>query len=235
MARTHKKINIAIDGWSACGKGTMAKSLAKHFNYLFIDTGAMYRAFTLNALQNNISSDNNIAIDELIRNSTITFKQNPKTLDFEIYLNGNNVESLIRSQEINKHVSRYSELSSVRKFLVKQQQQIAIDKGVVMDGRDIGTVVLPDAELKIFMTASPEIRAQRRFLELKEKHSDITLEEIAKSLRERDHIDSTREDSPLKQAKDARVLDNSNLTRDEQLQIALEWANEALAKSSWLP
>ncbi|MCO6494754.1 MAG: (d)CMP kinase [Bacteroidetes bacterium] len=231
MSLQSKNINIAIDGWSACGKGTLAKSLAKKLNYLFIDTGAMYRAFTLAALQNKVSPIDSMAITELISKSNITFKQNNQTNSFEIYLNGENVESQIRSQEINDNVSLFSALPPVRRFLVQQQQQIAQNKGVVMDGRDIGTVVLPNAELKIFMTASPEIRAERRYLELKDK-TNISLEEIAKSLQQRDLIDSTREDSPLKQAEDARVLDNTDLSREEQLEIALKWVEEIIKTGS---
>lgn len=222
------KINIAIDGWSSCGKGTLAKSLADSLGYLCIDTGAMYRAFTLAALQQDITAHDEQQIAKLIENTTISFQQNTANNSFEIYLNGKNVANFIRTPEINANVSQFSALTPVRRFLVKQQQQIALSKGVVMDGRDIGTVVLPDAELKIFMTASPEIRAQRRFHEMKQFMPNITIEEIAKNLQERDFIDSTREDSPLRQADDARVLDNSNLTREEQLELALQWVSELL-------
>jgi len=226
MSLQNSKINIAIDGWSACGKGTLAKSLAEKLNYLCIDSGAMYRAFTLQAIRNNILATDAEGVNNLIKNTQISFKNNPKTNSFEIYLNQENVETLIRSKVVNANVSHFSALSPVRRFLVEQQQIIASNKGVVMDGRDIGTVVLPKAELKIFMTAAPEIRAKRRFDELLSKNIQASLDEIAQNLKERDHIDSTREDSPLKKASDAKVLDNSYLSREEQLELALKWVDE---------
>lgn len=223
-----KKINIAIDGWSACGKGTLAKSLAKELNYIFIDSGAMYRAFTLAALRSNIEPSESNAIQTLTEETKIFFKTNPKTGENEIWLNNEMVENQIRNTDVASKVSLYAQLSPVRQFLVKQQQEIGKNKGVVMDGRDIGTVVFPNAELKIFMTAKPEIRAQRRYHEFIQKGENVTLEEIATNLAERDFIDSNREDSPLAQAADAIVLDNSNLSIPEQLQIALEWAKNII-------
>jgi cytidylate kinase len=223
-----KKINIAIDGWSACGKGTLAKSLAKELNYIFIDSGAMYRAFTLAALRNKIEPSDTNAIKKLTEVTNIHFETNDNTGEYEIWLNNEMVEPQIRDTEVASKVSHYAQLSPVRQFLVSQQQEIGKNKGVVMDGRDIGTVVFPNAELKIFMTAEPEIRAQRRYQEFKQKGKDVSLEEIAANLTERDFIDSNRSDSPLVQAEDARILDNSNLTIPQQLQIALDWAKNIL-------
>jgi cytidylate kinase len=227
MNSTPNIINIAIDGWSACGKGTIAKSLAQKLDYIFIDSGAMYRAFTLAAIREEIQPEDAEKVRKLISQTRIDFRKNSEGV-FDIYLNGENVSLQIRDKIINENVSKFSALSPVRKFLVAQQQLIAQNKGVVMDGRDIGTVVLPNAELKIFMTASPEIRAQRRFDELKATRPDVTFEEIAENLKQRDFIDSTRDDSPLKQADDAILLDNSNLSREEQLQIALNWVDNKI-------
>jgi CMP/dCMP kinase len=224
-----KKINIAIDGWSACGKGTLAKSLAKELNYIFIDSGAMYRAFTLAALRNKIEPSDSIAIKKLTEVTNIHFETNNNTGEYEVWLNNEMVENQIRDTEVASKVSLYAQLSPVRQFLVNQQQEIGKNKGVVMDGRDIGTVVFPNAELKIFMTAKPEIRAQRRYQEFKQKGKDVSLEEIAANLAERDFIDSNRSDSPLVQAEDAIVLDNSNLSIPQQLQIALEWAKKIIS------
>ena len=224
-----KKINIAIDGWSACGKGTLAKSLAKELNYIFIDSGAMYRAFTLAALRNKIEPSDSIAIKKLTEVTNIHFETNNNTGEYEVWLNNEMVENQIRDTEVASKVSLYAQLSPVRQFLVNQQQEIGKNKGVVMDGRDIGTVVFPNAELKIFMTAKPEIRAQRRYQEFKQKGKDVSLEEIAANLAERDFIDSNRSDSPLAQAEDAIVLDNSNLSIPQQLQIALEWAKTIIS------
>jgi CMP/dCMP kinase len=224
-----KKINIAIDGWSACGKGTLAKSLAKELNYIFIDSGAMYRAFTLAALRNKIEPSDSNAIKKLTEVTNIHFETNNNTGEYEVWLNNEMVENQIRDTEVASKVSLYAQLSPVRQFLVNQQQEIGKNKGVVMDGRDIGTVVFPNAELKIFMTAKPEIRAQRRYQEFKQKGKDISLEEIAANLAERDFIDSNRSDSPLVQAEDAIVLDNSNLSIPQQLQIALEWAKKIIS------
>lgn len=224
-------INIAIDGWSACGKGTLAKGLADKLGYLCIDTGAMYRAFTLAALREKVTPNDAEGIEKLIQSTRIGFSKN-KENKFTILLNGQEVEDEIRQKEVNQHVSAFSAISKVRSFLVQQQQEIAHNKGVVMDGRDIGTVVLPQAELKIFMTASPEIRAERRFKEMVSKQQGITIQEITENLAHRDFVDSNREDSPLKQAEDAFILDNSYMTKEEQLSIALKWVEDKLKQQS---
>lgn len=226
------KITIAIDGFSSCGKSTMAKELAKKLGYVFVDSGAMYRAVTLHFLQNNISLTDAAAVENALASITISFKFNNEKQFAEAYLNGENVEAQIRTMEVSKMVSPVAALSAVRKFLVKQQQQMGEEKGIVMDGRDIGTVVFPTAELKIFLTAKKEIRAQRRLKELEDKGQAITYNEVLANLEERDTIDSTRADSPLKQADDAIVLDNSNISRDEQLNIVLKWANEKIYQAS---
>lgn len=226
---TQKKIIIAIDGHSSCGKSTLAKELAKQLGYIYIDTGAMYRVVTLMALRNgwiqNKIPDKEKIIEGL-KKMKITFKWNDKLGKNTTFLNGENVEDAIRQLEVSENVSPISAIPEVREELVKQQRANAKDKGVVMDGRDIGTVVFPDAELKIFMTASPETRAQRRYLELIEKGEKVSYEEILKNVLERDHIDSTRTTSPLRKANDAFILDNSHLTREEQLQWAIEKVKE---------
>lgn len=227
-----KKIIVAIDGFSSCGKSTMARQLAEKLGYVFIDSGAMYRAVTLYFLNNNIDINNSESVTKALEKITITFKFNPTIEKAETYLNGENVEQQIRTMEVSKNVSPVAAISDVRRFLVKQQQQMGIEKGIVMDGRDIGTVVFPNAELKIFLTANPEIRAQRRQKELEEKGQKLSIEEVLNNLQERDKIDSTREDSPLRQADDAKVLDNSDIDRDEQLAIALKWANEKIHQAS---
>lgn len=219
-----KKINVAIDGHSSCGKSTLAKALAKEFNYIYIDTGAMYRAMTLYALQNKLVDSEGAKEEklvELLDKVYIAFKYNPKTLKVETYLNGANVEKEIRSMQVSKYVSPISTLKAVRQKLVRLQQRMAESNGVVMDGRDIGTVVLPGAELKFFMTAEAHIRAERRFKELKDRGIDIAFQEVLENVNSRDKIDSTREHDPLKQAEGAIVIDNSNLTLDEQFQFML--------------
>lgn len=220
-----KKIIIAIDGHSSCGKSTMAKSLARKLGYIYIDSGAMYRAVTLYALRKGliINGIPNIPkiVDEL-KNIKITFQWNEATEKNTTFLNGENIEEEIRQLEVSQNVSPVSTIADVRKEMVKQQRENSKNKGIVMDGRDIGTVVFPEAELKIFMTASPEIRAQRRLLELKNKGQEVDFDKILKNVLTRDKIDSTRDVSPLKKADDALVLDNSNLSREEQLQWALE-------------
>lgn len=226
------KITIAIDGFSSCGKSTMAKELAKKLGYVFVDSGAMYRAVTLSFIQNNINLNDTNAVDNALANITISFKFNSEKQFAETYLNNTNVEEQIRTMQVSKMVSPVAALSAVRRFLVKQQQQMGEEKGIVMDGRDIGTVVFPKAELKIFLTAKKEIRTQRRLKELQDKGHTITYDEVTNNLEERDRIDSTRADSPLKQADDAIVLDNSNINRDEQLSIALKWANEKIYQAS---
>lgn len=217
-----KKITIAIDGFSSCGKSTMAKDLAKEIGYIYVDTGAMYRSVTLYALRNNLfNADGTIREDELeaqMKNINISFQLNKETGRPMTYLNGENVENDIRTMEVSSHVSPIATLPFVRKALVEQQQRMGAEKGIVMDGRDIGTVVFPKAELKIFVTASAEVRAQRRYDELKAKGMKADFEDILKNVQERDYIDSHRETSPLRKAEDALELDNSLLTIDEQKQ-----------------
>jgi cytidylate kinase len=224
-----KKINIAIDGYSSCGKGTLAKELAHELSYLFIDTGAMYRAVTYAIIQQNIQLDDDIAIQNLLNNICIEFKYDANTNYYNTYLNGVNIENEIRTMEVSSMVSPVSKIGIVREELVKQQKKIGESKGVVMDGRDIGTVVFPDAELKLFMTAKPEIRAERRWNELKAKgNTQISFEDVLTNLNQRDFQDSNRENSPLKKAEDAVEIDNSNLTREEQKNIALDLALEKI-------
>jgi CMP/dCMP kinase len=228
---TKKKIVIAIDGHSSCGKSTMAKSLARKLGYTYIDSGAMYRAVTLFALRNGWINNCSPDIEKVIsglKNINITFKWDEKTEKNTTFLNGENIEEEIRRLEVSQNVSPISTIAKVRHEMVKQQRENGKNKGIVMDGRDIGTVVFPNAELKIFMTASPEIRAQRRYLELKEKGVENDFNDILKNVEERDKIDSTREVSPLKKADDAWVLDNSHLTREEQLQWTLNKVEEII-------
>lgn len=225
-----KKINIAVDGLSSCGKSTLAKDLAKKIGYTYIDSGAMYRAVALYAMRNGWVTENGIdeeALKKHISEIRITFKTNDQGQQ-ETYLNGENVEKEIRSLEVGNIASRISTLDFVRQEMVRQQQEMGKEKGIVMDGRDIGTVVFPDAELKIFLTASPEIRAQRRFNELKEKGEKITYEEVVANIKERDERDSNRLQSPVRKAEDAIELDNSNLTIEEQLQWALDMFNKKM-------
>ncbi|MBL7837115.1 MAG: (d)CMP kinase [Bacteroidetes bacterium] len=220
-----QKINIAIDGYSSCGKGTLAKQLAKALNYLFIDTGAMYRAVTLAMLNHQIDMDDMSGIQTLLPQLDIHFIYRPEDNFYHTTLNGEDVEDEIRSMEVSNLVSPVSKIDIVRAYLVNQQRKIGGNKGVVMDGRDIGTVVFPDAELKIFMTAKPEIRAQRRYDELRKKGDElVTFDEVLMNINSRDAQDSSRANSPLKPAPDAKVIDNSFMTRDEQFHLALEWA-----------
>lgn len=206
----------------------MARALAKQLGYVFIDSGAMYRAVTLYFITHNIDIENAEQVADALSQITIHFEFNPEKGTADTYLNGENVETEIRTMHVAHHVSNVSALSLVRRFLVKQQQQMGDRKGIVMDGRDIGTVVFPQAELKIFLTARPEVRANRRLKELQEKGDNLSFEEVLENLKERDTIDSNRADSPLKKAEDALVLDNSDITRDEQLNLALNWANERI-------
>lgn len=226
------KINIAIDGYSSCGKSTLAKQLAKHLSYVFIDTGAMYRGVTLFALQGNYFSGNklnsNLLLDNL-DNINISFSYNPIRSASDLILNGVNVEAEIRKMDVSNRVSEVATVKEVRKKLVSLQQQMGHNKGVVMDGRDIGTVVFPNAELKIFMTASNNVRTQRRFNELKEKGDQISLEEVRENLELRDHIDSTRKEDPLRQADDAVILDNSELNMEDQFELVLGWVNDKIS------
>jgi CMP/dCMP kinase len=222
-----KKITIAIDGFSSTGKSTLAKQLANHLGYVYVDTGAMYRAVTYFAMQNGYITSDYFDKETLINSLPyikLHFEFNPKAGFGEMFLNGENVENQIRTMEVSGNVSRVAEVSEVRAKLVEQQQEMGKEKGIVMDGRDIGTVVFPDAELKIFMNASPETRAQRRFDELRSKGQEVSFEEVLKNVQERDYIDTHREDSPLVKAKDAIEIDNSNLTREEQFQKVLDLA-----------
>ena len=226
-----KKITIAIDGYSSCGKSTMAKDLAREVGYIYIDSGAMYRAVTLYCLENGLFTPDGIDTEKLeamMPNICISFQLNPETQRPMTYLNGENVEDRIRSMEVSTRVSPVAAIPFVREALVKQQQEMGQAKGIVMDGRDIGTVVFPDAELKIFVVASAEIRAQRRYDELKAKGQEASYEEILANVKERDYIDQNREVSPLRQAEDALLLDNSNLTIEEQKQWLKERFEEAV-------
>ena len=219
-------ITIAFDGYSSCGKSTMARQLAATIGYTFVDTGAMYRAVTLLALRSGLVRFDDGTIDEtqlrsLLANTVITQRLNPQSGQTETFLNGENVEREIRTMEVSDRVSIVAALPFVRTEMVRQQQAMGQNGGIVMDGRDIGTTVFPNAEMKIFVTAIPEVRAQRRYLELKGKGENITLEDVLRNLEERDYIDSHREVSPLRQAPDAVVLDNTNLTREEQAAMLL--------------
>ena len=223
-----KKIVIAIDGWSSCGKSTMARQLARKLNYIFIDSGAMYRAITLYFLRNEVDTDDEAQIENALLNINLSFQLNPVNGNNEIWLNGENVDALIREIKVAEKVSEVAALRQVREFAVAQQRSIGQAKGIVMDGRDIGSVVFPDAELKIFMTADPEIRVQRRLKELQVKNPGITIDEVRANLASRDHIDSTRAISPLRKPEDALVLDNSFLSPEQQLELALQWSNEKI-------
>ena len=221
-----KKITIAIDGFSSCGKSTMAKMLAKEVGYIYVDTGAMYRAVTLFAMRNGMIAPNGDVNRDALKAKMdalhVEFKLNPQTGKAETYLNGENVEHEIRGMEVSAHVSAIAAIDFVRTALVAQQQRMGNDKGIVMDGRDIGTVVFPDAELKVFVTASAEVRAQRRFDELVGKGMKANYDEILHNVQERDYIDSHREVSPLRKAEDAIELDNGQLTITEQLQWLID-------------
>jgi cytidylate kinase len=226
-----KKITIAIDGYSSCGKSTMAKDLARQIGYIYIDSGAMYRSVTLYCLDHGLFKGKEIqteALKEVLPSLQITFKLDPETKKPVTYLNGEEVESRIRSLEVSNHVSLIAALPFVREELVRQQQAMGREKGIVMDGRDIQTVVFPDAELKIFVIASAEVRAQRRYDELKAKGQEASYEDILKNVKERDYLDEHREVSPLKKADDAIVLDNSDMTIDEQNAWLMEQFNKVV-------
>lgn len=227
-----KRISIAIDGLSASGKSTLAQGLAKALNYLYIDTGAMYRAVTLFAIREKlVDREGNLdeeAMMEALPQVYLTFRFNPGSGRSEICLNGRNVEKEIRSHEVSRHVSVIAKMPAVREKLVRAQRRMGEMKGVVMDGRDIGTVVLPDAELKFFMTASMDARGQRRFLEMQRKGRAVTLEEVVENLGSRDRIDSTRDHSPLTQAEDAIVIDNSDLSIEEQFDHMMACVKQVL-------
>lgn len=226
------KIIIAIDGYSSCGKSTLARELANRLGYSYIDSGAMYRAITLYFLRNQVNYEDPMAVLDAIRNISLTFVYNEFDHRSEIHLNGENVESYIRELLISEKVSEVAAKREVRAFAVAQQKRMGRKKGIVMDGRDIGTTVFPDAELKIFMTADPEVRVTRRFKEMYAQNPHTTLDEVRNNLELRDYLDSTREESPLHKADDAIVLDNSNLTRDEQLAKVMDWVKEKLVATA---
>lgn len=228
-----KPLTIAIDGFSSTGKSTLAKQLAKAYGYVYVDTGAMYRAVTLFAIQKGFVSSNHLDAEGLVAHLDeiqLQFQFNPSLGFAEMYLNGNCVEQEIRSMAVSNLVSKIAEISAVRSLLVKQQQAMGLHKAIVMDGRDIGTVVFPDADLKLFMTASAETRAQRRYDELVAKGDAVSFEEILKNVQERDYIDTHRDDSPLVIAEDAIEIDNSYLTREEQLAVVIELITEKIAE-----
>nr|WP_294938652.1 (d)CMP kinase [uncultured Flavobacterium sp.] len=224
-----KKITIAIDGFSSTGKSTLAKQLARELGYVYVDTGAMYRAVTFFAMQHHYVSENHLDKNKLVEalpDLHLHFEFNPDLGFAEMFLNGKNVETEIRTLDVSRLVSKIAEISEVRSKLVEQQQQMGKHKAIVMDGRDIGTVVFPNAELKIFMTASPQTRANRRFDELIENGQKVTYQEVLENVMQRDYIDTHREDSPLVKAADAIELDNSALTKKEQFQIVLNLVSE---------
>ncbi len=223
-----KKIIITVDGWSSCGKSTMARQLAKKLHYLFIDSGAMYRAITLFFIRNGVNVQDATQVTNALQQINLSFHLNAQNGNNEIYLNGENVETFIRDMQVAEKVSEVAAIREVREYAVKQQQLIGKGKGIVMDGRDIGTAVFPHAELKIFMTADNDVRVMRRFKELVEKNPAIQMEDVKSNLAQRDHMDSNREVSPLRKADDAVILDNSLMTPEEQLDLALQWANEKI-------
>ncbi len=222
----HQKIIIALDGHSSCGKSTYARRIATEIGYSYIDSGAMYRAVTLAAMDaglfDNTEAPSEKLVEDLLDKIELDFRFNPERKRTELFLNSRMIEDVIRGLEVSGHVSYIAAISAVRRKMVEYQRKLGDGKGVVMDGRDIGTVVFPDAELKIFLTATPEVRAMRRYKELIEKGMEASLEEVTQNIEKRDHIDSTREDSPLRQAEDAIELDNSNITVEQQM----EWFEE---------
>ena len=223
------KITIAIDGFSSCGKSTLAKALANHLNYVYVDSGAMYRAVTLHLMNTGLLKDGHFIRKQVVNELNqihIKFQFNREEQKSETYLNGVNVEKDIRTMEISRQVSAISAIPEVRAKLVGIQQTMGSEGGVVMDGRDIGTVVFPNADVKLFMTASNDIRAERRYLEMKAKGQELTLDEVKKSIARRDHLDMNREISPLKQADDAIEFDNSELDQEEQFELALKIIND---------
>ena len=223
-----KKIIIAIDGFSSCGKSTMAKALARNIGYLYFDSGAMYRATALYCMQNNLIDGGDIDTESLrtrIKEINITFEVDPETKNSMTFLNGRNVEHEIRSLEVSRLVSQVAALDFVREEMVERQREMGKAKGIVMDGRDIGTTVFPNAEMKVFVTASAEVRAQRRYDELTARGDNADYNEILENVLQRDHLDQTREISPLKRADDALLLDNSNLTREEQMEWLIQQFN----------
>ncbi|HBF88089.1 MAG TPA: (d)CMP kinase [Bacteroidales bacterium] len=228
-----KKIVIAVDGYSSCGKSTLAKEIAKELKYAYIDSGAMYRAVTYFCIKNQIIIDSNINFDKLqseLKNIKITFNYNPQSKKNETYLNGENIEEQIRNIEVANNVSLISTIKFVREHLVNLQQEMGAKKGIVMDGRDIGTVVFPNAEVKLFMTAEPSVRAKRRYEELIAKGQQVSLEEIIANVESRDYMDTHRDESPLRKADDAITINNSNLSKNEQYVLALKIINEKIQK-----
>lgn len=223
-----EKIIITIDGWSSCGKSTLARQLAKELNYIYIDSGAMYRAITLYFLRNHIDWSKHRAVENALQEINIEFIHRAKSGHSETHLNDENVEYVIRDLVVAEKVSEVAAIKQVREFAVRRQQEMGLEKGIVIDGRDIGTVVFPDAELKIFMTADNTVRVERRFKELYLKNPNVTIEEVRTNLEMRDYIDSHRECSPLRQAEDALVLDNSHLSIRQQLDIAMGWVEQRL-------
>ena len=223
-----RKIIIAIDGWSSCGKSTLAKQLAKELKYVYIDSGAMYRAITLYFLRNHIDWTNEEEVAEALNNINLEFQPNFTARQSEIYLNGENVEYVIRDLLVAEKVSEVSSIQKIREFAVGEQRTMGAGKGIVMDGRDIGTTVFPDAELKIFMTADIAVRVERRYKEMYAKNPNILIEEVMANLEMRDYIDSHRMVSPLKEAEDAIVLDNTDISPQEQFELALSWAQQKL-------
>lgn len=224
-----KKIIITIDGWSGTGKSTLAKQLAKALKYVYVDSGAMYRAITLYFLRNHVDWTNKSEVKKALKQINIEFQTNPNTHTSDIYLNGENVEYVIRDLVVAEKVSDVAAIKEVREFAVAQQKKMGDHKGIIMDGRDIGTVVFPHAELKIFMNADSSVRVERRFKEMFDKNPNITIEEVKANLEMRDYIDSHREVSPLRQAKNSISLDNTNLTEKEQFQKAMEWVQKKIA------
>jgi len=221
-----RNIIITIDGFSSCGKSTLAKALAQHLNYVYIDSGAMYRAITLFFLRNHVNWGNDAEVQAALANVQLEFKFNPERLQSEMHLNGENVEYVIRDLVVAEKVSEVAAIKWVREFAVAAQRSMGQQKGIVMDGRDIGTTVFPEAELKLFMTADTAIRVGRRFRELVDKDPSVTLEDVMANLEMRDYIDSHREISPLRKADDAIVLDNTNLSPEEQLEFAINAARK---------
>ncbi len=226
-----KKIIIAIDGFSSCGKSTLAKAMAKALAYVFVDTGAMYRAIALYFLRNNIPFNDTVSIEAALDQIELRFKFNAASQKSDMYLNGENVEQEIREMRVSQKVSEVASIPAVREFAVAQQQAMGVDKGIVMDGRDIGTVVFPKAELKLFVTADPSVRLERRYQELLQTDPSISKDAVAANLQQRDLMDSTRAHSPLRQAEDALVLDNTTLNREQQFELAMQWAMERIKAS----
>lgn len=224
-----KKIIITIDGWSSCGKSTLAKQLAKALGYIYVDSGAMYRAITLYFLRNHINWLDKGQVNNALADIKVAFKFNDKTQQSEIYLNEENVEYVIRDLVIAEKVSEIATIKEVRTFAVAQQQKMGEQKGIVMDGRDIGTTVFPDAELKFFMNADIAVRVERRYMEMFEKNPNTSIDDVKTNLEMRDYIDSNREISPLRKAVDAVELDNTSITVEEQLEIALQVAKEKIS------